>query len=461
MSQNSTVPSREEVLHQLAEASLLGGLGLFVGTGFSIAATEGSASPALSWGPLLERAAEELELAFPPPDSRGMSYSRMASELVRTLRGSIEAEAPELDSRTALGQARTRLKETLSRLTAFELNPGISTALGAALAAIRPAWIVTTNYDLLIEQLLPDSDVLLPREVIPANVRVTPVYHLHGHRLAPDSLVITEEDYVETLGFGVYRQIKLSLLFSESTTLLLGYGLGDVNVLTAIEWARSYSSSSPRSAGRSSTGSVIQTLWRPGDAGGAPYWGDHDELIVPIEGIASFFEEIRVAREKLEAEEDRILRTVEELTDPEAQRRFLAEPESRQRYLDVLVDYSTRHGSRKPLELLDSILEPQRSWEEVPFEDVAVFLDIILDIFERWADEEPHPALFNVVADKLARISWYIGEDPAVKIYGKAWDAQGLWHRRKTDLPQSMVRRLRRYAEENGHSRLSKLLRQT
>lgn len=362
-------------------------------------------------------------------------------------------------SRAAFDQATSQIKEVIASITDFQLDPHLAEPLGKALEATRPAWIVTTNYDLLVEQLLPDSDVLLPSEVIPARAAITPVYHLHGHRLTPASLVITEEDYVKTFRFGEYRQIKLSLLFSESTTLLVGYGLGDVNVLTALDWAAFYSPAT--SSGRlSPVGSIIQTLWEPGEAAREPYWGDHNELIVPIAGITELLGEIKEARTTLEAGEGHVRKLVEELETDDGRSRFLWDAFSRVKFLDALADYSSRHGNRKALELLNSILEPEERWHAASFGLVRQILEVILDIFERWAKKNPHPALFNALAGKLGEVSWYIGSKPGVTVLGDAWAAQEVWHARKKGLPSETRNRLRSYAEENGYPKLVRLLDQ-
>src|SRR5690606_19301439 len=59
-----------------------------------------------------------------------------------------------------------------------------------------------------------------------------------GVRTNPKSLVITQEDYVRLFRPNEYRQQKLPLLLKESTTIFIGYGLGDFNVLTALDWVR-------------------------------------------------------------------------------------------------------------------------------------------------------------------------------------------------------------------------------
>jgi len=48
--------------------------------------------------------------------------------------------------------------------------------------------------------------------------------------------IIVQEDYVGQFRPTEYRQIKMALMIKESTMLIIGYGLGDVNVLTALDW---------------------------------------------------------------------------------------------------------------------------------------------------------------------------------------------------------------------------------
>jgi len=67
-----------------------------------------------------------------------------------------------------------------------------------------------------------------PNEVPSVRKGRIPCYHLHGVRTAPQSLVVTEEDYVRLFRPADYRQTKLATLLKESVTLVLGYGLGDV-----------------------------------------------------------------------------------------------------------------------------------------------------------------------------------------------------------------------------------------
>lgn len=58
-------PNRDEVLRFLAASASYGNLGLFVGTGFWKAVlNEERSEIALSWGPLLDKAAEKLGVKY-------------------------------------------------------------------------------------------------------------------------------------------------------------------------------------------------------------------------------------------------------------------------------------------------------------------------------------------------------------------------------------------------------------
>src|SRR5690606_21967346 len=78
--------SREQIVEALARAAARGRLGLFVGSGLSIALTAKSRRPAPNWRGLLEQVASELELDMPLPEQvYGTSFPRIASRLVDQL----------------------------------------------------------------------------------------------------------------------------------------------------------------------------------------------------------------------------------------------------------------------------------------------------------------------------------------------------------------------------------------
>jgi hypothetical protein len=112
---------------------------------------------------------------------------------------------------------------------------------------------VTTNYDDLMTRALrlrgkrPHRELCrwnnktqaLSETSVFADPRFEPtkddpvVYHLHGHAELPDSLVLTEDDYIDFLiRFGEDQNLlppRIKEAFSTSSVLFLGYRLADMN----------------------------------------------------------------------------------------------------------------------------------------------------------------------------------------------------------------------------------------
>jgi hypothetical protein len=121
------------------------------------------------------------------------------------------------------------------------------------LAALDLPIYITTNYEGLMAQALRDrgKDVResvclwneeirknLPEEfVLPPDYRPTPdaplVYHLHGHLQIPESVVLTEDDYVDFL-IRISREVHLLPSYIEqaltgASVLFVGYRIADPN----------------------------------------------------------------------------------------------------------------------------------------------------------------------------------------------------------------------------------------
>jgi hypothetical protein len=232
----------------------------------------------------------------------GVSFPVIASGVCRAIYEQLKAD-PAQAGRTEdelHRLSRSRFKEAVAAACYFQAEPSLRTRYEAAFRAVDPSWMITTNYDLLIEECTPNSSILLPDDVLAVTRRSLPVYHLHGHRVAPESIVMTEEDYVRLFRPGEYRQAKLSLLLSESTTVLLGYGLGDINVLTAIDSARMYGQNAG-TARSPHQGLVVQALYVSGTPNPVPYRRPSGEVVLEIKDIALFLEELGAAKSAVSA----------------------------------------------------------------------------------------------------------------------------------------------------------------
>lgn len=92
--------------------------------------------------------------------------------------------------------------------------------------------IVTTNYDTIFtDHIIPGkSRVYVEGENIPKIADVKNIYHIHGAVSSPESLILTQDDYFKFQHKETYISRKFYTLLQESTTVILGYSLGDFNL---------------------------------------------------------------------------------------------------------------------------------------------------------------------------------------------------------------------------------------
>src|SRR5689334_7842641 len=98
------------------------------------------------------------------------------------------------------------LKQTIADLTSLYPASQARTEFKVYFNALNPKWIITTNYDTIIENILTGTGHSLePKDQLSAPSGMTPVFHLHGIRTNPGSIVITQEDYVALFRPNEYR----------------------------------------------------------------------------------------------------------------------------------------------------------------------------------------------------------------------------------------------------------------
>ena len=189
--------NRKEAYAYIAESSIYGNLGLFIGAGVPKALINEDRDIALSWGELLEKCARRLKIDLGLVRTEGNSYPQIASDVVKTI---------AKQDNIAIDQATALLKETISDLTCWYPTESIKTEYKEVFLKLNPNWIITTNYDLVIESVLTDKAYSLqPNDAIVTHSDLIPVYHLHGIRTNPTSLVITQEDYISLFRPNEYR----------------------------------------------------------------------------------------------------------------------------------------------------------------------------------------------------------------------------------------------------------------
>lgn len=118
-----------------------------------------------------------------------------------------------------------------------ELTPSVDDASSefsselAALADIKPHAIITTNYDLFLEQIFEGYETITGQSIIRYNTNsFGEIYHIHGDVTEPSTIVLTKADYDEWSEKKKYVSAKLLTYFAEHPVFIFGYGLGDDNV---------------------------------------------------------------------------------------------------------------------------------------------------------------------------------------------------------------------------------------
>jgi hypothetical protein len=445
--------SREIVLQEISNAALFGSLGLFVGTGFSKAITDGEAP---SFQELLREVCHDIGIEFDfddPEGLRGKSYSRIAQELVAKIQ---ETAARRISAR----RAALKLKRSVCK--ACDLIPIGNTAnsFREVLKDIPIQWVITTNYDFLLEDSITGSVCLLPDQILNVRNDYIPIYHLHGHRRSPSSIIITDSDYVKLLTPIEYRQVKLNLLLAESTTVMLGYSFGDVNVQSAMEWSRTFRDE--RGLRNESYQSlVIQALYVHEEPEELPYKGRNGEIIIETDDLLSFLTEIQEVISIRRLEHEEVVERLSGWLDEERSPSLVADdPDVRQDFIETIIQFPRCYDIHKIIDFLSSVLNPiwEQAREAGGFTHYARFLNVLLDIVINLPAENIHPSLFSYLADRLSDVSYYMEEDVRHST-GTAWEATDTWHRRKEDIPPDMKRELMRFSKRHGGRKLLRLFR--
>ncbi len=145
------------------------------------------------------------------------------------------------DSRARYEEKITRrhgpLKAEVSRIIALAAPTFDGRSVKAReLKLLRAATIdgvITTNYDRLMEDTFPTFHVFVGQdELLLADPQeVGEIYKIHGSASDPESIVLTREDYDEYKARNAYLAAKLLTIFVEHPVVILGYGLGDPDVI--------------------------------------------------------------------------------------------------------------------------------------------------------------------------------------------------------------------------------------
>jgi hypothetical protein len=440
--------SKKKILKTISESSDFGNLGLFVGAGFSKAVLNGGIrNIALSWGELLEKASREMSIKYDEIDIGGIGYPEVASKM---------CELHSAQNNIGFSKSLSKLKEEISALTSWYPEKECREKYSKYLNGLLPNWIITTNYDLVLESLFTGKCLpLSPNESMCAPKGIVPIYHLHGIRSSPDSIVISQEDYVSLFRPNEYRQIKLALTMKESTVLLLGYGLGDVNVLTALDWSKNVFSSSDENY----PNKVIQVVRKENPSTKA--YKDHNGILIyEVNDLDDFFEDFSEENQKYldEIKKDKkslsvIIKKLEEPSDALIDS-YIDDEEFRLGMLRVLAKFTSPVVSGF-ISFLSAVFDNlwKRAEPNGAFGAYNENLIVQLDMLTTLELDQIPPALLETIAYNLNRVSDYVGNGS-----GYSHAAYRTFNQRKGELSKEVIIELCNIAEQHNYSNLKGLI---
>lgn len=409
--------SRNEVLKFISQSASYGNLGAFIGAGFSKAVLNNDNDTiALSWGELLEEVSNTLDIDYEGIWKEGIGYPEIASRLCE-----LYSESKSISYDESLRE----IKKEIARLTSWYPDKEQRNVFSEHLNKLLLSWIITTNYDLVIESLLTGASIPLgPNDSLIAPSGIVPVFHLHGVRTNPDEIIIALEDYVGLFRPTEYRQIKLALMIKESTMLILGYGLGDVNVLTALDLSKNVFSG----ATENYPNEVIQVV-RKDNPKEEPYRDRNSIIVIETHSLEDFFEEYTKIRDEELKEEiilkENLSKLANKLDNPDESmiEKFIDDTKFRKEVLTTLSSFSNNLISGF-VSFLDTCIDEtwKRSEPNGAFQGYADNLSMILDILTSFSIKQIPPALFETAAYALHRVGYYVGVQ-----YGQSFAAKKVW----------------------------------
>ncbi|HXD79795.1 MAG TPA: SIR2 family protein [Puia sp.] len=443
--------SRDQTFELIARSSNYGNLGLFIGAGLSMAVLNTpQKKTALSWKELIDSCAAELSVDISECSRVGMSYPEIATAVCRQY---------AVQKGLSYDESTRALKETVANLTSWYPQASRRKEYQYYFDCLNPGWVITTNYDLVIEGILTGKGYALdPSDHLVAPEGSIPVYHLHGIRTNPASIIITQEDYLALFRPNQYRQQKLPLIIKESVTLLIGYGLGDFNVLTAMDWAENV-----LTADRQNYPHDVIQLYHSTNPQQKPYRDRNNVLVVEFCELGPLLRDlcagIEVARNRHKQGMDQLETFNRFLKNPteETSIRFIDDECFRKEILGMLADNNNPLLSGF-LELFSKSIDItwQRAQSKGAFSSYRDNLTMLLDILNSIPIETMPPALLESVVYNLSRVTYFVGPSA-----GQSFEAFAVWEKRKKRLPGATVRELLNIARARKYHRLGGLIEQT
>ncbi len=213
--------------YALAFALANDALSLFVGSGFSKHLTGGNMP---GWQELLEAACSQL--SNPEAAKQQFAEARKSYPL---------EDCAQILELVFLREGKDFRKALADSISATPANHGASSRVKAFLEAHPSVTIMTTNYDVLVEEfVLPGRcNSNYPGKPISRREGATDVFHIHGCVKNPSGMIATTNDYYSFINAPSYFAQKIATLMHENSMLIIGYSLSDPNLKAILNEFRS------------------------------------------------------------------------------------------------------------------------------------------------------------------------------------------------------------------------------
>lgn len=423
--------TKEKVFEMLCKATRINTLGLFIGSGFTKAILENSAEyQAYTWKELLGRGCARLGLKKDILE-QGMPYPQVASEICQEY---------SISRSVKIEDAIRKLKLQIADLVDVHLDRYTLEDYKQFFKTLDPNWIVTTNYDTIIEQILCEKAYSInPKDGYIKAKDFIPVYHIHGCKTDPDSIVITNDDYTHTLRISDYRHARLPFLIKESTVLMIGYSLNDLNVLSALDYCQNIYTNVTMAY----EVPIIQLLYKKMPKID-PYWNQNQVIVQEIGSLTNYFKELSDYSKRYRSIIGRKTKTINELVEKYTN----ADDKSINNFIDNKVERATVINSFKDLDrefwyafpcyiaFLNkglSILWNKAS-EKNAFSYYGQILDLLLDLIQCFKCNSMPDNYVDFLIEQFKSVAYYIGDG-----VGKSWDAKHVWDTRKNNIPKDFI----------------------
>lgn len=450
----------KDILELICSASISGNLGMFIGAGFTKAVLSDSDEYELySWAELLKKCSKKMNIDIDIPDKNG-DYPIIASAMCKQYSSeeSINYE-----------DAVSFLKNSIAEYTNIYPSENSIETYQEYFRKISIDWITTTNYDTVLESIFIGRCLPIGPDECFINVKdLVPIYHIHGLRTTPDSIVITQEDYTSLFRPNDYRQSRLPFLIKESIVLMIGYGLGDINVITAVDWSKNVFTHISENYDTE----IIQLLYteNPKDK---PYRDSSGVLIIEIDELSSFLDYLNEFYDEYslnyEQKQNKVNDYISMFIPPNETNinKFIKNTDNlRKNTIKFIADLNSEFSYIYPnyISFLQVVIIELniRSMPYGAFDAYDEKIKVLIDIFINLNIKKTPPNFFSLIAEAFDSVANYIdNQNSTYHLSGYAWKATKTWHSNKSDIPQEIIDELLFYSRSKKHhcTQLERLLK--